>query len=435
MQNLKETFSEKYFGGVKTKHIKFFETETPNKNIIKGFICKKPNRYLGSMVITEMVIDGNTYETEQFIHAMPKIHYYDYKHEMFDGDDQVLYPCYEKLDGSCLILFGLYLGEELVEVIPKTRGVPVADRHIIEMYNEIDHSNIETFFEWNNFGKENPTLLFELYGTLNLHSIHYPEVRISLGFIGGSLNGDLFDHHLKDYFSKQYDFVLPKKIFSLKKDGNFWKVIVHPGKFAYYLIKGMTEAQINGLSVEYPTQLDAITAIKDMITTINKNYTEVHKYTLLEGVCVNAYDKTGEKFIYLKIKSADIIERCKTQNGVPRKFIMKEAQKYFDEYGSNAKDIYKRDEDHGYNYIMQNLSEEFDKDALEDKKTKNRVRRVFIDLLDAKQPPKGLQDICNELVGKYPGQDVKDYMRLFAQEYPEKKRQASIAYSIFEKLA
>ena len=46
---------------------------------------------------------------------------------------------YEKLDGSCLILYGLYDDQgNLLEVVPKTRGVPVADKHIVEMYNEIE---------------------------------------------------------------------------------------------------------------------------------------------------------------------------------------------------------------------------------------------------------------------------------------------------------
>ena len=55
-------------------------------------------------------------------------------------------------------------------------------------------------------------------------------------------------------------------------------------------------------------------------------------------------------------------------------------------------------------------------------------------MLEAKEPPKGLQDICNELVEKYPDSDISDLMRLFAQEYPEKKRHARIVYSIFERL-
>ena len=433
-KSIKEIYSEKYFNKVKTKYLKHFKATTPKGNTIEGIISKKPNRLLGSMVIDKVTDkEGNVYSKPQFIHAMPKIHYYSYTNEMYQKEE-CFYPCYEKLDGSCLILYGIYDDEgNLLEVVPKTRGVPVADKHIIEMYNEIDHSNIEAYF--NDMKKQNPTLLFELYGQLNLHSVFYPEVRISLALIGSSLEGKLRDHYYQEYISNQYDFNMPKAIFGLKYSKGFWKVSIKPGVYAHYLTKNMTDAQLEGLRVEYPTQLDAINTIKEYLDIINENYVEVHGASLTEGVCVNTYDSTGNFFIYLKIKPSAIYEKAKNADGVQRKFILKEAQKYFDEYGSQAKEIYKKDEDHAYNYIMEHLSEEFDKDLLENKKTKNRVRNVFLDLLEAKEPPKGLQEICNSLVEKYPGQEAVDYIRLFAQEYPEKKRQSRMAFSIFEKLA
>lgn len=432
-KSIKEIYSEKYFNGVKTKYLKHFKATTPNGNTIEGFISKKSNRLLGSMVIDKVTDkDGNVYSKPRFIHAMPKIHYYSYTNEMYQKEE-IFYPCYEKLDGSCLILYGIYDDEgNLLEVVPKTRGVPVADKHIVEMYNEIDHSNIEAYF--NNMKNQNPTLLFELYGQLNLHSIFYPEVRISLALIGSSLEGKLQGHYYQEYISKQYDFKLPKVIFVLKYTNGFWGISISPGVYAYYLTKHMTDAQLEGLKVEYPTQLDAINTIKEYLDIINENYAEVHGASLTEGVCVNTYDSTGNFFMYLKIKPSAIQEKARSIEGVPRKFVLKEAQKYFDEYGSQAKEIYKKDEDHSYNYIMEHLAEEFDKDLLENKKTKNRVRNVFLDMLEAKEPPVGIQEICNKLVEEYPDQEVVDYMRLFAQEYPEKKRQARLAFPVFERL-
>lgn len=434
MQDIKERYAKEYFNDIKPKYLRHFKSVTPKGYTIEGVICKKPNKFLGSMVIDSISYEDKTYNVEQFVHAMPKIHYYSYKNEMFQDEDYTIYPCYEKLDGSCLILYGLYDDQgNLLEVVPKTRGIPVADKHIIEMYNEIDHSNIQSFF--NNFKDMKPVLLFELYGELNMHSIHYPEVRISLALIGMVDNNLLVNHNVLDYLSKQYDFKRPELLFNLKYSNGFWSVMVSPGVHAYYLTKNMTEAQIKGLRVEYPTQFDAINAVKDYLDIINENYAEVHNYSLTEGVCVNTYNSSGEDFMYLKIKPSKIEEKARNQEGIQRKFILKEAQKYFDEYGSQAKEIYKKDEDHAYNYIMENLSEEFSVDLLENKKTKRRVRRVFLDLLEAKEPPKGLQDICQELVEQYPGQGATDYIRLFAQEYPEKKRYARMAFSIFEKLA
>lgn len=430
----KEEIAQQYFREIKPKHLKNFEVETPNGNIISGVICKKANHYLGSMLIQKVFWKEKNieFETEQFIQAMPKIHYYDYHHEMYQ-EGQCSYPCYEKLDGSCLILFALYYDNEVIEIIPKTRGIPVADKHIIEMYNEIDHSGIEEFF--NRCKTLNPTLLFELYGALNQHSIFYPEIRISIRLIGATNEGEFLDWNELSYLEQQYDFYKPFKLFNLVFYNGTWKIRVAPGIFNHYLFKNCEETKIDDfLHREYPTQLDAIQVIKGMITRINKNYAEQHKRQLLEGVVVNSYNVTGEHFMYLKVKSADIEEKCRTENGVPRKFILKEVQKYFDEYGSNAKEIYQNDENHVINYVNKNLLEEFDPVAVEMKRTQSRIKNIFLDMLEAKEPPKGLQDICNSLVEEYPGYEISDLMRVFAQNYPEKKRHATMVYSILEKI-
>lgn len=430
----KEKIAHKYFKDIKPKHLKCFEEETPAGNIIKGVICKKPNRYLGSMLIQKVIWKEKDIEFEpnQFIQAMPKIHYYDYHHEMYQ-EKQSVYPVYEKLDGSCLILFALYYEDEVIEIIPKTRGVPIADKHIIEMYNELDHANIEKFFE--DFKKANPTLLFELYGALNQHSIFYPTTRIDIRLIGGTGESEFLDWVELDWLYKQYDFLRPFKLFHIVFYNGTWKVRVMPGIFHYYLFEGcIPEERDAFLKKEYPTQLDVIQAVKGMITRINKNHIKKHNRQLLEGGVVNTYNFDGEHLVYLKIKSADIEEKCRTENGVPRKFILKEVQKYFDEYGSQAKEIYQKDENHVMDYVNRNLLEEFDPVVVEMKRTQSRIKNIFLDMLEAKEPPKGLQDICNSLVDQYPNSEISDLMRLFAQEYPEKKRYARIAYSIFEKI-
>lgn len=430
----KEVFSHKYFNDIKVKNLKDFEEETPNGNIIKGLICKKANRFLGSLLITEIYLKEKdyTFETEQFVQAMPKIHYYDRNNIMFE-EKQIVYPVFEKLDGSCLILYAIYHNDEVVEIIPKTRGVPVADSHIIDMYNEIDHANIKAFF--GAFKEDRPTLLFELYGALNQHSIFYPQVRISIRLIGGTFNYRFLDWNELKWLESQYDFYLPFRIFNIVMFDGMWRIRVNPGIFHYYLFEGCSQEEIDEcLKTEYPTQLDVIQALKSMITKINKNYSKKYNRQLLEGGVIDCYNKDGEYFKYLKVKSADIEEKCRAEHGVPRKFILKEVHKYFDEYGSHVKEIYKEDKNHVFEYVNRNLLEEFDSYVVEMKRTQSRIENIFFDMLEAKEPPKGLQDICNELVDEYPGTEISDLMRLFAQRYPEKKRHASIAYGIFESL-
>lgn len=430
----KKLMSEKYFNNVKIKHLKDFTATTPKGNTIKGIICKKPNRFLGSMLIEEITWaeEGVTFDTEQFIQAMPKIHYYDESHSMYQEEHSV-YQVYEKLDGSCLILYGLYKDDKVIEIVPKTRGVPVADSHIVEMYNEVDHANIKAFF--GHFKDRNPTLLFELFGVLNQHSIFYPTVRIDIRLIGATEEGSFLNWEELRWLSFQYDFVRPFKIFSLVFNGEFWRIRINPGVFHYYLFEGCNKEEIDVyFQKKYFTQLEVIKALKDMITLINHNYSQKYNRLLLEGCVVDSYNFSGDNIMYLKVKSADIEEKCRTENGIPRKFILKEVHKYFDEYGSQVKDIYIKDENHYKEYVNRNLLEEFDLSLVEMKRTQNRVTNIFLDMLESKEPPKGLQEICNSLVEKYPNTDVSDLMRLFAQEYPEKKRHAGMAYSIFEKI-
>ena len=69
-------------------------------NNIEGYIVKKPNFYLGSLLIT--CVDGK--DCEQFVQSFPKIHYQNSENTI--GDMNFI-PCLEKLDGSNIILYGL----------------------------------------------------------------------------------------------------------------------------------------------------------------------------------------------------------------------------------------------------------------------------------------------------------------------------------------
>ena len=434
---IKQEYSEKYFKEVKAKHLKHFEkVKTPEGNFISGFICKKANHFLGSMVINEIELkDGTIIECEQFIQSMPKINYYDFHHEMYAGEDGVQYPAYEKLDGSCLILFGLYDKEgNVIEIIPKTRGIPVADSHIIELFNELDHCNIECFFE--NHSEGNPTLLFELYGALNQHSIFYPKTRIDIKLIGATSEGFFLSDYGLDWIYQQYDFIRPDKVFNIVFYNGTWKIrMLPPGIYAYYLYDGLSQDEIDEMvSAEFPTQLDLIQELKQRITIINRNFFKKYNRQLIEGVVLNTFNLQNTHQMYLKIKSAEIEEKCRAENGVPKRFVLKEVYKYFDEYGSKAKEIYREDPQHVVDYVNKNLLEEFSPDAVNMKRTQNRIKNVFLDILEAKEPPKGLQEICNKIIERYPNTEISDLMRIFAQEYPEKKRQATTAYSIFESI-
>ena len=419
----KQMFCDSFFENeVKPKHLANFEAVTPDNNTIYGVICKKPNRFLGSMVITHIKTKTNEFDTLQFVQAMPKIHYYSYNSELNSDAIYRHYDCYEKLDGSCIIFYPIFDNvNQLLEIVPKTRGVPVADTFIIDMLKLIDKKNIEEYF------KDYPysVLLFELYGFLNQHEIVYPKYYINLALLGVvQSNVFLFSVDV-DVIAEQYHFERPDRLFYMTLYKGIWRVYPSLGVMRYYDNLNYDE--------EYATQLDAVNGIRDALTSINKNYYDEHGRSLTEGVVVNGFDSSNKQ-MFMKIKPWDIEEKCRTENGIPRKFINKEINKYFDEYGSQAKEIYKKDKAHSYNYIVNALSEEFSEDALNNPKTIHRIKKMFLDMLEAKEPPIGLQKLCSALVKEYPGYAVPDLMRIFAQEYPEKKKHSRMVFSILEKM-
>ena len=418
-------FCEKFFNDtIKPKHLKNFESRTPGGNLIAGVICQKPNEFLGSLVITYVKTESKEFKTTQFVHAMPKIHYYSHSNELYQDSVIKTYYAYEKLDGTCLIVYPLFDDDgQVIEIVPKTRGVPVADKFILDMLKLIDTSNIYKFFEQ----EQDCILLFEQYGVLNQHEIFYPDSYIDIRLLGVIRNNVLVDDDITDYYADMYQFKRPEIIFECVFFKNQWSFFIETEKHPYSFY--LTEEED---PIKYSTQMDLIVAIKDKLTQLNKDFVKKNNRLLTEGVVIYGQD-VNKNPMYLKIKPWDIEEKCRTEYGISRKFIMKEVNKYFDEYGSQVKEIYQQNSYHYLNYVKERLSEEFSEPVVDNPKTIKRIEKCFLDMLEVKTPPVGLQQICDDLINKYPDYATKDLMRVFAQEYPEKKKYNSMAYQIIDR--
>ena len=111
-------------------------------------------------------------------------------------------------------------------------------------------------------------------------------------------------------------------------------------------------------------------------------------------------------------------------------FITKEVLKYFDEYGAEVKEIYLKDKNHHTEYLHRMLSEEYSDELIQ--KSKKKIERVFMQIWDAKEVPVSIHNICDELVEEYGNKGIKHCIRMFAQKYPQKKKQARMVYSTLE---
>lgn len=412
----------KFFNNIKPKYLKEFEAITPKKNNIKGFICKKPNRFLGSLLITE--INGKT--ACQFVQSMPKIHYYNHKGKGFRQDNQCIIG-YEKLDGSCLILYGLYDPDtgELLEIIPKSRNLPVADKVLLDMYRYIDDINIKEYFKLD--VARNSSLMFELYGMLNRHEIYYYQTYIDIKLIGVYESGVFYTGNLLSNFALMFGFKTPCLMFTLMRSlgSNEWYIAVHnDGRLSPYMEKD---------DMPYLDVYDCIQSVKEKLYSLNYKYAENNGHRAVEGVVFNAIDDSGTQR-YIKVKPRDIENEHKTVNGVPRRAIVKECYKYFDEYGSIVKDIYDEDDTHYIGYISNQLLEEYPEEIIRQPKVQNKISKVFMEVWDSKTVPESIQNICHKLVDENPDLEVKDLMRLFSQEYPQKKKMASTVYQVISSI-
>ena len=164
---------------------------------------------------------------------------------------------------------------------------------------------------------------------------------------------------------------------------------------------------------------------------MNSRYNHINGRYATEGVVINCVDSNGYQK-YIKVKPRDIENKHRSENGIPRSAIMKEVLKYFDDYGSEVEEIYARDKNHHTEYLHRMLLEDYNEEYV--KKSSKKIEKVFMDVWDSKQVPESLQNIAEELFDEFSSQGITHCMRMFAQRYPMKKKNAKTIYQILEKL-
>lgn len=402
---------ETYFDNkVKKKDLYQFKQKTKKGNIIEGYICRKPNEYLGSMFIEKV----NNEDNPQFIHSMPKIHYYSKKIEGIETEEIIFH---EKLDGSCIIYYPLYQDGEVIEVIPKTRNTVIADDFIFNLLKKAITYPIEKIVK-----EYDIVLMFELYGVLNQHEIYNPDAYCSLTLIGGySINtNQMYSNSMLDSFAEKYNLKRPRHLITVHGvQGVYFITFISPYLQIYYR---------NDRISMHTSLSEVIQKIKKILSQVNQESYNINGFALTEGVVANMQKQIGG---YLKVKPEEIELKHK---GIPTIEIKKEVRKYWDEYGSKIETIYKQDKKHYLNYVKENLAEDFPIDIVESNKTKKRIEKIFFTIWDAKTVPIGIQEIARTLCEENPELSLPEIMNIFSQQYPQKKNQARMVYSICKKI-
>lgn len=415
---LEVEFACSYFGDCKEKYLKRFSEKTPEGNFIEGWICKKSNRYLGSLFIDTL----NGEKHEQFVQSMPKIEYFNDDRDICLDTDVcgVMFNdaiAFEKLDGSCLIVYPI-LDENgyIVEIVPKTRGKAVADKHFLALYNKLDKSSI-----WNYYRNNKGILFFEMYGILNQHEIIHYQTGIDIALIG-CYEKDVFANPMNLWvIANRNYFKLPDELFRIRKD----RIDITTNKYHWIFREVLDEDRVA------PTRVDSVDKIQEFLEYLNKTYNDIYGRYATEGVVINCTDVNGNQK-YIKVKPRDIENKHRSENGIPRSAIVKEVLKYFDDYGSEIEEIYREDKNHHTEYLHRMLLEEYSEEYVQ--KSKKKIEKIFLQIWDSKIPPVSIHNLCNELYENYPNASLTELMRVFADKYPQKKKDASVVYGVLEKL-
>lgn len=424
----KKEVIEKYFDNkISPKSLRKFKQKTPKGNFVSGWISMESGDYLSSMLLTEIQVPGQnkTIECERFIRGMPHQNYYDPNGwDLYQDNEFTMYSCYEKLDGTCILLYTLYDEEDnLIEIVPRTRGMAVAANHIIDMYNLVDQAQIKEFYSVPHH--YDYVLMFEMFGILNRHEITYHQYYIDMRLIGATLESEVLKKN--DVLSIAFNnhFSIPDLLFEICCHGGVWRIWgITSRLYPYYLDKEVLKDHC------YDSLESCINALVDIMESVNERYKKVNNHIAIEGVVINGVSPEGNQR-YIKIKPLSVLKMAKLGNGIPSYAIRKEAYKYFDEYGVfKVKEIYNQDKLHFLKFIQNNLLEEFPEEFVFSSKTNKKINNVFFDVWESKTPDLTIQKVCQELATKYSDKKISDVMRIFAKEYPSLKKKSRTVYSV-----
>lgn len=399
MPNLK-FICEKYFeGNIEEKHLQEFQETTPEGNLISGYICQYPNKHLGSCLITHV----NGEATFQFVQSMPKIHFFKDENDISEDACSL---CYEKLDGSCLIVYPLKdKNGKTIEILTKTRGRAIADSEFRQLFSHVDSKPIRDYYK-----NHDGILIFELYGILNQHEIPHYDVGIDIRLIAVYDDGRF---NPKPPEADRYGFKKSDCVFNLFKRDGKWVVLCTSEKFRTYL---------QNMAYTYPTVVDAVNGIHDLLDELNRKFLEYNGVRAIEGIVINTVNADGHpKWIKCKPR---IVEG--TENGVPQNSITKEVLKYFDEYGSKVGEIYKKDKNHHTSYLYRMLEEEYSLELIHE--SADAIEDTFLEIWNLKEKPVSINTICDDLICDYSDKGIDYCMNAFEREYPMKVKQKQEVY-------
>lgn len=400
-----------------SKDLSKFTTKTPLGYEIKGWMCRSRNTRLGSLIITH--IDGE--KTLQKIISFPKVHYLD-KYWRYEGED---IHALEKRDGTAAIFYGLFDkdNEELLEVVPKTREMPVMDDSFQEKIKGLPETEKikELVAE---FGHS--TVVAELFGEGNIHEIPYGRwgKKLCLEGIGILEWGGMRPYGYTKTIFREHDIPIPFEHLNFTKIPRTprWKAEMTEEFLTWY------EDYLGdwkwGWTHEGPLKEIYNLLENELYEDLLKN---AKRSVVIEG-SVWHYTDGGLNHM-LKNKAISVRQAHILRAGViqppPIRHVLLKAREEFGE--EDFKDFEKI-----LPFINTNLVEEFDEDKV--LKSQARIKSLWGNILKPRDiiDTEALQPFVEE-VHKEIGEDaeIADKMRCFALKHPDLRKASGKMYQAF----
>jgi hypothetical protein len=400
------------------KHVEPFAELTPENNRITGFVYKKHNERMGSLIIDSV----NGKPTDQYVQGMPKLQYL---HEMDIQNVEIL----DKLDGSNIVIYPLYEDEKVIEAVPKVRKLPVAMKKAVNQVNEvIEEGHKQLAFD------KGLTVAYELWGYGHpikggVQYLRFSELdEYNLTALCILDQGMAIRPKWRDVFLDTYNLDKAQRHFNLDKKND--EYILSPTKFFMERFgEWLPEEEIICAS----NLLTAYNKLEIYYDQLNKNFAKDKKANVIatEGSVWHIDD--GRQTIMIKDKATSVKEKhIQIACGIDNKFILKALEKVKME----VEDFSKGNFNEIFKSVKEELYEEFPEELVNDRKTEQKTISQLVRMTKQIKIDEGAKRFVEAVENEVGIEaDLSMKMKAFAQMFPfDKEEWGGKVYQYFAKM-
>jgi hypothetical protein len=396
--------------GVNGKNIQHFKMETPDKNLVEGWICKSRGSNMGSLIIDTV----NNQESWQFVRGMPKIQYLDERNT--PETPHVL----QKEDGTNIVMFPLLQNESCIEVLFKTRLMPECNDNWMNKIEQVIQPQHYSIVE-----QEGLSFAYELYGVLNKHETQYQYQDIP------DLNLTLLCALNQGMALPYYNMVDLSVKYRIKRVLDVFNIFHHDGLEASitpeYYRRFKEYLPDPNIPLKGDNLFELYHEMESFFEKVNMNFQDQHQGGIITEGAVWHYG--ADETHLAKCKAMSVREgHIKAACGIPHHDIKKAVMKGEENF-PDFEDAYRTNRSTVLNFIYDELSEEYSETMIKDVKSEQKVLSVLGKHFQKVKIDSELKNIV-EKVNAEIGEEAApaDKMRCFAEMYPELRKMSGKVY-------